>query len=727
MKMPRLWKSCAALLLALLAMLTLYGAAQTRTRVVRAEALPLPLHAQEDQGTSLASQPSSTFIEPTNYCVSCHSAEDPRLQSASAWRGGSASLASSPCPAVVSIQEQLYYTERMLLAIERGLDSIGAQAESPAIQARYQAAVEGYARLRDTPVDSLDAFEFEAQALRYQMGKLHTQINAVADAQQKRIVLIFGVAVTLFVLASLIWGLSNTRKVRGGLARKPRLIYYIMVGVFLLLVFGLFSLPLFRPVVAEVETPTLEEQVIAAAHDTASRLAAAADRADSRAWMFSRVAAAWDAQDPAQALAVLESGLDAVTHSINDDHALWGEAAHVSEISVGDKTKLEEAALIASQLNAARSRGWALALIGAEWAQVDSQRAQEIFAQALGAVQTAPGIYRDLDLRKIAVEWSRLDPKHGLEVTHQIADPGLKSWALREIAQQTNDPQLFIGAAEAALQVQDAFQRARLLREIAVLSGDQALFQQALSALENQQGILFAYALGDLAAASNNLALVEQIDPRFSAARTFALLRLGRYPEAWDVSLKIEDPYEQALAQAEIVSAWAALPDSPAAQKAQQIQVPVLRARAMRDVILRTGDASLVELIDIAYYRVQALTSLSQFASAGEAAADLKEPYPLVGLGTAWAQSDPNSAVQVLDALKREADKAMVLQALAQVTSDPQLFERALGMAQAARVSNDPLAPAVASLNLHSVALTPAQALQALQQALEITERISIK
>lgn len=717
MKMQRLQQKHTAFLLALLTVLLLSGIALTRAH-----------RAQADVSVSLAtSSAPQPVIEPSNYCQSCHSGQDLRLQSAAAWRGGSASHDFIACPAVARIQEQQFYTERLLLAIDHGMAVIGSQAKDPAIQSRHQAVLEGYARLLDEPIESLNAFESEAQTLRYQMGKLYTQINAHADAQQKQTALVFAIAVTLIVLASLAWGFYNTHKMHGAPASKPQPTYYLLTGVFLLLVFGLFVLPLFRPVVAEVENPTAEEQAIATAHDTASRLASTADRADSRAWMFGRIAAALNAQQPDLALKALESGLDAAANSKDNDYALWGEAAHVNEVSVGEKAKLESAGLIASQLNASRSRAWALALIGAEWAQVNPQEAEVIFKQALTTAQNAQGIYRDLDLRKIAVEWARLDPARGLEVIPQIADPALKSWALREIATQTGDDKVFAQAAEAARQVQDPVQRARLLSEIAVLNHDSALFQEGLAALQDQQGAARAYALANLAAASADPALVNQIDPRYAAARTLALLHLGQYIEAWEASSGIKDPYERARAEAEIAAAWAGVSSDLAAQKAQEIQVPSLRDRAVRDVILRTGNASLVESLSLAYYRVQAFTALSQFNSAWESAATLKEPFPLVKLGQAWAQKDPDSAAQVLDALAREADKALVLRTLADITRDPQIFERALGMAQAARVRNNPLASAVASLDLQTAAASPDHALRALLQALEITERISIK
>jgi len=732
-------------------------------------AIATPLEQSADQkylssqAMPVAETSQGAAFEPTNYCISCHSADDARLLEPTAWRGGIEREATSLCPAATRIHEELYYTERMLLAIERGLTSLGGENRlttsslGATIQSRQAAAVEGYARILDEPITSLDAFESETQTVRYQMGKLYTQINAIADNDKKFWVTLFGALVTLVVLGSLAWGIYNTRQIksRGGISptnpaeapaafkQLPNFVRRIPLGwiVVLLLIFGLFVLPLFRPVVAEVETPSAEEQAITTVHDTAKRLATAADRADSRAWMFSRIGMAGHSLETEQAEkagfadATLEIALEATTQSKMNDLALWGESANVREVSVSDPALFETAGLIANQLNSTRSRAWAMALIGSEWAQVDPVRAEQIFAQAVAVTSGAQGFYRDLDLRRIAVEWARLNQERGIETAAQITDPAVKAWGLREIAgadiQQAGDAQLYAMAIEAARQVENPIQRAHALQEIGRLIGDPALFSEARASLEGQTGAALAYALSDLASASGDTALVDQIDPLYPAARVLALLNLGNTQQAWEASLLIDDPYEQGRAQAAIIAAGTKDNDSSNTADfsvlAQEIEIPALRERAMRDVIQMTGDASLVQLMSIAYYRVQALTALGQYPAAWEEAPTLKEPYPLVGLGSAWAKDDPASAAQVLDALKREADKAVVLRILAEATGDAEIFERALGMAQAARVRNDALAPAQASLDLFWIALTPEQAQAALEQAFEITERISIK
>jgi hypothetical protein len=150
---------------------------------------------------------------------------------------------------------------------------------------------------------------------------------------------------------------------------------------------------------------------------------------------------------------------------------------------------------------------------------------------------------------------------------------------------------------------------------------------------------------------------------------------------------------------------------------------------ALRDVIRKTGNASLVDSISSAYYKVEALTALGQHEAAVQLAGDLGDAYPLVELGVALADVDPQAALVLVDEMDREADKAVVLQAVAISSQDQELIERAQGMALAARVRGDSLAPAQASLDLAralwTVDETNAQA--ALQQAYEAAERIAIK
>ena len=183
------------------------------------------------------------------------------------------------------------------------------------------------------------------------------------------------------------------------------------------------------------------------------------------------------------------------------------------------------------------------------------------------------------------------------------------------------------------------------------------------------------------------------------------------------------DPFEQARAQAAIIAAGG-LPEN-----SEIIAIPYLADRARRDVILHTGNVSLVEAVDSQYYQVQALTGLGDYPGALAAADGLREAYPLVALVEAWASIDSQAAREVVAAMQREADKAVGLRAIAIVTGDQADFERALGMALAARVRGDALAPARASLELARAFRSDDEVKlrAALNQAFEAALRITIK
>jgi hypothetical protein len=683
-------------------------------------------HAGRSMQSASQQNASAAQFEPGNYCESCHSAEDPMLKDQTAWRGGIEAETISPCPAITRLHEEQYYTERMLLAVDNAKSQIPASLYTASMGSRQTAASETYSRLLDMPVESLDAYVSEAQGLRYSLGKVYTQINQAADSAKRTRVLIFGLLVTLVVLASLGWGMYNTRHVMADKKSSKRLSYYALRGIFLLLIFALFVLPLFRTTSQQTASASTEIQNTL---DAAQRFATAAGRADGRAWMFSQVGAAWNPLDQAQAQKALDDALEAAGQSEMNAFALWGEAANAREVSVSEPVLLEKAGLIADQLNAARSRAWALGLIGSEWSQVDPARAEEIFETAAQTSDKGQGIYRDLDLHRIASAWSKSNLQKAEQISSAIADPAIQSWTLRELAAESGSDDLFTQAVEAARRIENPFQRARALSKIAQLNGDPQLFSEALTQLEGQQRPELAYAQAGLSADSGNAALIEQIDPAYPAARALALIRLALYPEAWETSKQIVDPYDRARAQADIVAGWVDQDALQAAAATEQISVPMLRDRAMRDVIAATGDASLAQKLSLAYYRVQALTTLGQYPSAWEQAAGLKDTYPLAALGMAWAKTDPKSAEQVLDKLDREADKAVVLRQLAVESGDQETFERALGMALAARVRGDALAPARASLELAVQFLfsAPEKAQAALNQAYEVTQKISIK
>jgi hypothetical protein len=668
---------------------------------------------------SLPAKTGGETLVPGNYCVSCHLADDTRLTTVTGWKGTIDRELNSPCPAAARIHEELYYTERLLLMIDRATAEVGPLPAKT--QSRLDGYTQRYSRMLDTPVTSLDAFVSEAQTARYQMNKAYTALNQMAEAEKQRTVLIYAGIVTLIILGSLAWGLYNTRAIKAGIVSKSWATFWRVLFVLAVLVF--FALPIFRVPVAEVEMTTEEQQEAQTTLDTAQRAADAADRAQARAWMLARVGTAWNELDTEQTQSLLDESVMALETAREDEEALWGQSLAVQEVTVGIDVEMEAAGLIAADLNAARARAWGVPLVAVEVSKTDQTRAAELLQSEQETIANQAGLYRDLQLRGLALAWAKVDAPQAVPAAGQINDPSLRAWTFRELAVLTSNSALFGDATVAARDIEDPAQRAHALSEIGRISGESALFDEALSALDSLNGVKLAYALSDLAVASGNMSLVEQIDPAYPDARTSALLRMGAYEAAWEAAESITDPYEQARAQAAIAAAWGS------EGGATQISISLYRDLALRDVIQKSGNAALVESISSPYYKVGALTALGEYESATRLAADLGDAYPLVELAVKLAESDQEAALALIDEMDREADKAIVLQALAVASQDKELIERAQGMALAARVRGDSLAPVRASLDLAqalwTVDETNAQA--ALQQAYEAAERIAIK
>ncbi len=658
-------------------------------------------------------------LVPGNYCVSCHLADDPRLATVTVWTGDIGREINSPCPAATKIHEELYYTERLMLMIDRAEGSVGALPEKA--QSRLDNYTQRYSRMLDTPVTSLDAFVSEAQSTRYQMNKAYKVLNDMAEAAKLRTVLIYAAVITLIVLGSLAWGLYNTRAIRVGIVSKSWGTFWRVLFVLAVLVF--FALPIFRVPTVEVEMATAEQQAAQTTLDTAQRAADAADRAQARAWMLARVGAAWSELDPVQAQNPLNESLDALDTARANETALWGQSLAVQEVTVGTKIEMESAGLITADLNAARARAWAIPLIAVEWNKFDPIKAEGLLLAEQETIASQAGLYRDLQLRGLALAWAKIDPANVASITAQIDDPSLRAWTFRELAMLTSNNSLFDRAVEAARMIEDPVQRARALREVGVSSGNSTLFDEALVALDGVSGESLAYALSDLAAASGNDALTAQIDPADPEARTSALLRMGEYQSAWEASGGIVDPYEKARSQAAIASAW------ENTEAALQISVPLYRDLALRDVIRKTGNAALVDSISSAYYKVQALTALGDYEAASQLAGNLGDTYPLVELAVSLAKVDQQAALSLVEQMDREADKAIALRALAVASRDQAFVAQAQGMALAARVRGDSLAPVQASLDLAQALWTAdiSNAKTVLQQAYEAAQRIATK
>jgi hypothetical protein len=717
-------RTSTALLVLVLLLLVSLAAAQAASPGLQT----LPTSAAEP-----SSRPGRPAMQAGNYCIGCHTPGDPRLETVTHWFGGIDRSAYSSCPAALRIQEELYYTERLLLAAGTLQGRLPSGPSLDRAAARLEASEQAYSRLLDTPVSSLDAFVLEAQMLRYQLGKTYAHLSQMEESLKARNVMIGAILITLIVLFSLGWGMWNAQKALRIPQSIPAQPVAASAGLgslrvaLLLVVLVLFALPTLRTPAVEEAIVSESEQARQETLDTSSRSATAADRALARSWSLAAVAAAWEPFDSEQAATDLSVALASARESRYDSAALWGGAQAVYEVSAGSTINQEKAGLVAAQLDANRSRAWGLRMIANEWSTAAPHMAQAILDEALLVARGATGIYKDLDYRTLAVAWAEFDLARSLQVANLISDPAVESWALREIAglapQGEQSAEIYAKAAQAARAVSSPLQRSCILAEIAKVAGKNTLFSEARQALLGVDGQTLAYALSELAAISGEQSFAEQIDPAYPVARTSAFYRVGEYEQAWNESARIEDPFERGRSQEAIAAAW------QNAGAANRIELELLRNRALAGVAVSTGDKTLVENISSAYYRVQALTGLGETARAWEATPVLQDHYPLLGLGKALAGSQPAQVLEIVELLDREADKSALLNALVAHNGDPELFERAMGMAMAARVRGDALAPVNAALDL-AYSATPFDrvlARQALLQAKQAAERISIK
>ena len=670
-------------------------------------------------------------VDPGNQCIACHSGDDPRLGKPYQWMGPIDAQINSPCPGSSLIQEEIYYTDRLLLAIERLKGSLPTWIDTSRIDRQVQNYSQNYARLLETPVTSGGALSAEAQLLRYKLGKLYYQLSAMNDQARQTRILFFAGLITLILILSLVWGLYNTRRLSGGAAISLKLPGWSIIGV--LLIFIIFALPIFRsPTVPAAAATEIQLERLAAV-DEAQRAADASERAESRVWALGKVGALLSEIEPGLSQQAIEAAALGAEENRLNSLGLWGEAHAARELAAGNVYALDQASVAVSALDASRSRAWGLSQAASDWISLDPALAISFLEQALLATQDSLSPYRDLDLRSIAVAYAQLDPGKSILILRQMSDPALRSWGYRELAQKTGDQSLYTFAAEAANQASNPIQRSRLQREIGTASGDPFYYQEALKVLESDPAIQFlpdgqsAFAVALLAAASQDAALADRIDASFPGARLLAYAGLGDYPAAWSETSQIADPYERAHAQAAVATAWKNL------DHAEMIEIPLLREKAMRDIMVMTGDTSLLDRIQLVYYKVEILTSVGQYQAALQTATSsdgLYDTYPLSQLAVELAAIDPDTALEILERLDREVDKAQVLTALAISSPDEPALERALGMALAARVSGDVLAPYWASIQLAEALQTAdqtAQAVAAYQQAFEIASRISTK
>jgi hypothetical protein len=408
---------------------------------------------------------SAQSLMPGNYCISCHTASDSRLENRAAWQARAPE--ETTCPAIKAYREDLLYTEQLLLATANA-QSFAASGATPKDTARVEQLVSDLEALRSVRVTSLAAFRAQAQAVRYQGAKAYTGFNQVIDARKRITVLVVALILTAILLAFLGWGLRNTLRIRP--VREMRHLWRpgwrtpIVAG----LVLVAFALPVFRTPATPVETPTVEEQAVQAALDDAGRIASVADRGLARAWMLARVGAGWAHVDGARGEEALAAALAAEREAQRYTDALWGAARAAEEAAVGSPVAQEAAALRAAELEAVRHRAWSLRLIAAEWSAVDRERAAEILTQARARAAANPTIYGQIDLA--ATEAEALD---GRQLNYALRPPHILQ------------PGATVEAAQGLLDtLETEVDKAEVLRFIAATTGEREDFDRALAMAE---------------------------------------------------------------------------------------------------------------------------------------------------------------------------------------------------------------------------------------------------
>lgn len=679
-----------------------WGVSAFLTLVIAILAFPQTVRGQ----AGISSEP------PTgNYCISCHTPGDDRLNAPLTWVGGIDHELISACPALTELREEVYQSERLMAAIARGSGSLqGPQTES--IERQLLGVRESFARLEQQQVNGRQAPVNDIKVLRYRLGNTYIQLNRLRDLLIRSRITNVVIIVTIFFVVSLAWGYQNAQRL-GRFAQqsnqKPKTVgigrvrvrpgtIIAVVGVFIF-----FSLPIFRPASQPMGTVSEAARARQESLDRAGRVAKAADQASARAWMMGRIGASWAALDPAQGEAALAAALDTLAKLEADSLTFWGEARTVEESAVGAEIAQARANLAAHRITVAASSAWAYRAIASEWAVVNPTVATELLGQAVEIAQANKlPFYRDLDLRAIAVTWAELDPEQGLAVATMVSDPGLRAWAFWEMGE-------YDLALVAAREVTDTVGRVRALREVARYSGNVEVFASALAtAAEITDSTARAYALSDLTAAwaivdpAGAARAASLVDETYPGARAYALFQVGSFSEAWETAEAIDDELERSKAQQIIVSAWAPLDPEAAQAAAMQIPDLMFQGAALRDVVSVTGSLDTAITINILYHQIEALTALGAYQQASELAGDLRETYPLRGLAIAWAKTDPQAALSVVDALSQPEDKAEALWviALTDPTMADVIYDRILELARATQRAGDPLAASRALFDL---------------------------
>jgi len=697
----------------------------------------------------------TTHYNIGNYCLECHTTTPARALDVLRpveW------ARDIPCDTLRKAYEGVWQTDTLVAAFQNAQNdvrAVGMDTSAPAKRLNAQRVIaERFPR--DESI-SLATITNRYQAARFQMNKAYAALNDARAERDRTFILIAVALATLFVLSGIFVGWRNTFKGKGQ-AVHPRAAW-ALAAAGMIVVFVLFASPLFA-FAPPLPTPTEEETARQTAVDQATRVSDAIARASVQSWVLGRIGAQWHALDKTQASVAYTDALTAARDKNANLAAYWGQLQALRESAVTWNAATQDLAVFrADKIETAALQTWHYRAIANEWLAVDKAKALEALQLARSRIthHASRTTLDDLELRALAVTWSKLDAAKANELIAQVQDPMIRAWGWREMAQYEK-------AVESANQIQSSYERAWALREIARASGNVALLNDALDAankIENAE--TRAYALADIASVwaakddTKGRDIIAKIPESYAEARALAWHGAGKattdanrakefFTRALAEAQKIGDAYTTAKFTAALAADLARVDAAGALDVASKLTDTVLRDQAYRDIAIATNSPDVAAKITTPTFRVQALTALGAKASdRTQAAKYFQDAFALADkvedvsvlrdLAIAWAALDARAALAIVDKLEDAADKGAALQAIAVELArtdrqqSAQVFDRAVNLAKSVRVRGESFASAraLASLASSYAAIDATRANQAFAAALESAKRVNVK
>ncbi|MGQ9584005.1 MAG: hypothetical protein ACUVXG_01220 [Anaerolineae bacterium] len=705
-----------------------------------------------------------------NYCIECHAAL-PQAASLSEWQGDILAQASNPCTTLRRAQEELFYTETLLEAIE-AVSQKPAVLE-PAMIARRQT----YVSFLQTPLYSLDVVAGAAEQSRWQLSQVYARIHDAGDT--RTLYWIYGIAVLVtLVLASgvgLAWRITSRRAGRGV---SVSIGAFAGIGAVALVAFAIFLWP-FRQAEDPNSVMAQGDLVRQSTVDKAEGAAESAERALAKGWVLAEIAADWAKVDRDAAEVALEDGLEAMRAMYEARRSYLADMRAVTAAALNwqqpDEALVQH---LQGRIRDAAHRTWGWRAAASAWSRVDRRVANELLTQAVeDSLKEPSAYYRDLDLAGIALVWGGWDADRAEDTVRRIYDPFIRArtWTRlgSEWAATRQGQRAFEKGLEAAQEIGDGYQRFLALMALAEAwqGTSDAMHRVALAAAREavdsvSSSLVAAQALARWSAAwapldatmalSSTLSIDTTLrEPRVLGLRGVALaLRetdLARAEEvlrqAWDEAGQIERPFDREKARGSVLSAWATVNPAGAEALLGAIQRPTPRVLAQKDVALAWVEANADHALELAvaiedpYLAVQALTEVGQalatsdpararsaFEAAAQRVGDLAVSPPLRDLAVAWAAVDQEKAMELAGQVPDAGERAAALRELSVLVGREdwergrQLFQQALGDSEATWVLGDPFAAAQAlrALGVAWAELDPTLAGQAFTRAHQV-------